>query len=142
MSKEKGFDVLAAYATDQKLEKDGAKLFIAADPSGKAFFVVRPFPNEDRQRLIAKLYGENEAVFESAKSGSQAAKDTADDLDKDITATANATHILVGCGGMSEEYSPEFSKKCMLDYRIRDMVIRFAVNLANYRVKTEEIEKK
>ena len=142
MSKEKGFDVLAAYATDQKLEKDGSKLFVTADPSGKAFFVVRPYPNEDRQRLIAKLYGENEVAFEKAKNGTQADKDAAESLDKDITAIANATHILVGCGGMSEEYSFEFAKRCMLDYRIRDMVIRFAVNLANYRVKVEDIEKK
>ena len=142
MSKEKGFDIIDFYTVDSNLEKDGAKLYLQEDPEEKAFFVVRPYPNDDRTRLISKLYEDNQSVFKKVKTGTPEEKIAAEILDKQLTAEADATHILVGCGGMSEPYSKEFAKKCMLNTRIRDRVIRFAIDLNNFRGQEGDLKKK
>ena len=142
MSEKTGFDILNFYNTDQRLEKDGAKMMLHEDPTGKAYFIVRPYPNDDRTRLISKLYADNQSVLSKITEGTEAEILVATQLDTELTAEANATHVLVGCGGMKEPYSVEFGKRCMMNHRIRDRILRFAVDLSNYRAKEEDIKKK
>lgn len=129
------FDVLSHYNIDEKLEKDGAKMFLPEDPEGKAYFLVRPYPNDEQQRMIAELFADNESIFK--KGG-----DEGEQLDRELTAQVHAKTILVGCGGMKEKYSYKFALACMNNSRIRAKVLEFALTLNNYRLKEEEIKEK
>jgi hypothetical protein len=142
MSDKTGFDVLDYFHTSAKLEKDGAKMYLYEDKTGEAYFLVRPYPNDDRTRMISELYARHHLILDKAKDGTPEEKKAAEELDTQLTAEVNATHILVGCGGMNQKYSLEFGKRCLLNSRIRDRILGFAMNLTNYKLKEEEIKKK
>ena len=129
------FDVLSFYNTDPNLEESGAVMKLPEDRSGNAYFLVRPFPNHDYNRKMAEAYQQNVEIFK--KGGKEA-----EEIDREVTATVLAETILVGCGGMAQEYSKDFAVKCMKNNHIREKVISFASSIANYRIKDEEIEKK
>jgi len=129
------FSILDFYNVDPNLEENGAVMKLREDPNGEAFFIVRPFPNPDYTRKISEAFQNNAEVFK--KGG-----DEADELDKRLTAEVFAETILVGCGGMAEEYSKEFAVKCMLNSRIRERILNFAASINNFRIKDEEIEEK
>lgn len=134
-TEKKPFSILKHYNTDPELEEKGAKMVLREDPSGEAFFMVRPFPNPDYQRRMAEVFQQNaDAIQEDT--------DEAKELDKRLTAEVLAETVLVGCGGMEDEYSREFATACMRNNHIRERVVNFAASINNYRIKDEEIEKK
>lgn len=132
---EKGFDILGFYNIDPDLEENGAKMAVREDPTGKAYFLVRPFPNTDYQRKMAEAWQKHADIF---RDGGE----KAEVLDEQLTAEIMAETVLVGAGGMNEPYSKEFAVKCMKNSRIRERVVSFATSIANYRIKDEEVEEK
>ena len=134
-----GFDVLKYFDTDEELESKGAKMMLPEDPEGKAYLLVRPLNNDDRQLMLAEMFLENADTFDFKKDDEKA-QARAEALDKQLSMKVNVATLLVGCEGMSQKYSKTFAEKCMDNSRLRKRIIEFAQSIDNYR-KGEEVVK-
>lgn len=128
-------DIFDAFATDPKLESEGAWF-----PCGDGKLLIARADNRRFGKLLNKLVEQNKPALDLED-------DAADDLSEKLMGKAIANTILLGWAGISYQkqpvtYSPEQAEKLLAHKDFRSFVMARARDIEGYKFKEEAAQGK